>query len=243
MNSSANSPITKLTETSGLRRRPEQARRTNSDDIFDKIYADITTLRLKPGTKVSEVEIARKFDVSRQPVREAFIRLSNMGLLLVRPQRATVVKKISLKDIADSRFVRKAIEVEVARVACEKFNAANKVAFDENLAMQSIAVENNDFQAFKDLDAQFHKLLCLVADSELAYRTISESKLQVDRLCTFALSRRTEFNDVYQDHIKMCELLSEGDADGLVALMRLHLSRLDSTIAEATASNQDFFVE
>lgn len=243
MNNPANPTTTRISGVSGLLHRSEQIRRTNTDDIFDKIYADITTLRLKPGTKVSEVEIARQFDVSRQPVREAFIRLSNMGLLLVRPQRATVVKKISLKDIADSRFVRKAIEVEVVRVACEKFEDSHKAAFDENMALQTEAVENNDFQAFKDLDVQFHKLLCLVSGSELAFRTILESKLQVDRLCTFALSRRTEFKDVYQDHIKMFDFLQQGDADGLVALMRLHLSRLDSTIAEATASNQDFFVD
>lgn len=243
MNNSANPTATRFSGTSDQRQRSEQIRRTNTDDIFDKIYADITTLRLKPGTKVSEVEIARQFDVSRQPVREAFIRLSNMGLLLVRPQRATIVKKISLKDIADSRFVRKAIEVEVVSVASGKFDKSHEAAFDENLALQREAVENNDFQSFKELDSQFHKLLCLVADSELAYRTISESKLQVDRLCAFALSRRTEFKDVYQDHIKMYDFLKQGDADGLVALMRLHLSRLDSTIAEATASNQDFFVD
>ncbi len=243
MNSSANPKKTKKSGDSGQRNQFEQTRRTNTDDIFDQIYADITTLRLKPGTKVSEVEIARQFDVSRQPVREAFIRLSNMGLLLVRPQRATVVKKISLKDIADSRFVRKAIEVEVARVACEKFDASHHAAFEENLALQGEAVEDNDFQSFKELDAEFHRLLCLVADSEHAYRTISESKLQVDRLCAFALSRRTEFKDVYQDHVKMYGLLKTGDSDGLVALMRKHLSRLDSTVAEATASNQDFFVD
>lgn len=243
MNSSAKPRNSKKTSGSGPLPRSEQTRRTNTDDIFDSIYADITTLRLKPGTKVSEVEIARQFDVSRQPVREAFIRLSNMGLLLVRPQRATVVKKISLKGIADSRFVRKAIEVEVARVACENFNASHHAAFEENLALQSESVADNDFQSFKELDAQFHRLLCLVADSEHAYRTISESKLQVDRLCAFALSRRTEFKDVYQDHVKMYELLKQGDTDGLVALMRKHLSRLDSTVAEATSSNQDFFVD
>ena len=45
------------------------SRRTTTDDIFDQLYADITSLELKPGTKVSEIEIAKKFDVSRQPVR------------------------------------------------------------------------------------------------------------------------------------------------------------------------------
>ena len=66
-------------------------RRTNADDVFDYLHEQINLLKLLPGTRISEVEIADRFDVSRQPVREAFIRLSNLGLLLVRPQRATVV--------------------------------------------------------------------------------------------------------------------------------------------------------
>jgi len=67
----------------------EDDRQTAADGVFESLRNDIISLRLEPGTKLSEVEIAKQNDVSRQPVREAFIRLSNMNLLLVRPQRAT----------------------------------------------------------------------------------------------------------------------------------------------------------
>lgn len=217
------------------------SRRTTTDDIFDQLYADITSLVLKPGTKVSEIEIAKQFDVSRQPVREAFIRLSNMGLLQVRPQRATIVRKISLQEISDSRFIRTAIEVEVARAACARFSEEQVGEFEENLALQKRCVEKNDFMSFKVLDADFHRQLCYTAGCEMAYRSISEGKAQVDRLCTLSLTRGSEFEEVYQDHVDMYELLKKRDADGLVALTRRHLSRLDETIAEASASDEDYF--
>ena len=217
------------------------SRRTTTDDIFDQLYADITSLELKPGTKVSEIEIAKRFDVSRQPVREAFIRLSNMGLLQVRPQRATIVRKISLQEVSDSRFIRTAIEVEVAGAACAHFGDEHKNEFEENLAKQKLCVDQNDFMSFKVLDADFHRQLCYTARCEMAYRSISLGKAQVDRLCTLSLTRGTEFVQIYQDHVNMYELLKKGDADGLVALTRMHLSRLDSTIAEASASDEDFF--
>lgn len=216
-------------------------RRTTTDDIFDQMYADITSLHLKPGAKVSEIEVAKQFSVSRQPVREAFIRLSNMGLLLVRPQRATVVRKISLKEIADSRFIRQAIEVEVARVACEKFNESHREAFEANMAQQKQAVEAKDFSAFKALDAEFHQMLCITAGCELAHVRISEGKAQVDRLCTLAISQGSEVTQVYTDHVKIYEGIQRGDVDEVVETMRLHLSRLDKTIAEASASDEDFF--
>jgi DNA-binding GntR family transcriptional regulator len=49
----------------------------------------IVTLQLKPGQALSETEIAQRFRVSRQPVREAFIKLAEAGLIEVRPQRGT----------------------------------------------------------------------------------------------------------------------------------------------------------
>ena len=67
-------------------------RGTNADDVFDQLHSQIVSLEMLPGTRISEVEIASQFKVSRQPVREAFIRLANLDLLLVRPQRATEVR-------------------------------------------------------------------------------------------------------------------------------------------------------
>ena len=74
-------------------------RHTNADSVFERLHSDIVSLRLAPGTKLSEIEVAKRSDVSRQPVREAFIRLSDMNLLKIRPQKATVVRKISIREI------------------------------------------------------------------------------------------------------------------------------------------------
>src|SRR5690606_32607527 len=76
---------------------------------------DIVSMSLKPGDVISESDIAGRYGVSRQPLREAFIRLAQQGLLLIRPKRATVVKKISPDGVRQSRFIRESIEVEIVR--------------------------------------------------------------------------------------------------------------------------------
>ena len=58
---------------------------TSTDHIFQDLYARIMSLDLLPGTKLSETEVAKSFGYSRQPVREAFTRLANLNLLLLRP--------------------------------------------------------------------------------------------------------------------------------------------------------------
>ena len=117
----------------------QAVRRSAADEVFNKLHGDIVSLRLLPGTKLSESEIAKQCDVSRQPVREAFIRLNNKGLLTVRPQKATLVRKISIREILNARFIRTAVEVEVVRKACSSAVDVNFEQIDINLKEQSHA--------------------------------------------------------------------------------------------------------
>ena len=64
------------------------------------------SLELPPGTSISEKEIAEKLQVSRTPVREAFLRLSEDELLNVLPQRGTLVTLIDLEHVDEARFLQ-----------------------------------------------------------------------------------------------------------------------------------------
>src|SRR3546814_19850819 len=79
--------------------------------VFRELRSAIVMMRFRPGQALSEKEIADRFGVSRQPVREAFIKLSEAGLVSVRPQRGTYVVKISAGPVYDVRFVREEVEV------------------------------------------------------------------------------------------------------------------------------------
>ncbi len=92
-------------------------RRTTTDVVFDQLFEEITSLKLLPGTKLSEADVARRFGVSRQPIRDAFNRLCNLELLVIRPQKATKVRGFSMPHIAHARFIRLAVELEVIRRA------------------------------------------------------------------------------------------------------------------------------
>ena len=63
--------------------------RTVTDQIFELLYERVVNLSLPPGAKLSEAEVAAQMGVSRQPVRDAFYRLSQLGFIQIRPQRAT----------------------------------------------------------------------------------------------------------------------------------------------------------
>lgn len=216
-------------------------RRTTADEIFDQLQADIVAMRLPPGTKVSESEIAKQHGVSRQPVREAFIQLNNLGLLQVRPQKATLVRKISIQGILNSRFVRTAVEVEVMRKACKTAKEKDFEQFEINLKAQNRAARSNDAAKFHSLDYDFHHLICISADSEFAFATIAENKSQVDRLCMICLTNKESMLALIDDHSQIFDALRHRNIRSMIDLTRSHLSRLDSTLKTACEEHSEFF--
>src|SRR6476661_7669871 len=95
-----------------------------AEQVFRTLRTSIVTMRLTPATALSEQDIADRLKVSRQPVREAFIKLAEIGLVRVLPQRGTFVVKISAKAVTDARFVREAVECAIARRAAEGIGKA-----------------------------------------------------------------------------------------------------------------------
>ena len=114
-------------------------RQTTADQVFDALHAQIVSLKLTPGSRISEAQVAAEFGVSRQPVREAFNRLGAAGLLLIRPQRGTQVQKFSLAEIAAARFVRLAVELELISEAARRWTGDLAADFLRVLAAQADA--------------------------------------------------------------------------------------------------------
>jgi DNA-binding GntR family transcriptional regulator len=93
-----------------------------NQQIYRILRRDIVHCLIAPGTPLSEKEVSVRFNVSRQPVREAFIKLAENGLIQIRPQRGSYVNKISLSQVQNGCFVRQAIECAVVRRAASLIN-------------------------------------------------------------------------------------------------------------------------
>lgn len=216
-------------------------RLTTTEELFRQLKANIISLSLIPGSKISEVEVAKAYEVSRQPVREAFMRLGELNLLEIRPQRATRVRKISHQDLRNTRFVRAAIEVEVVRVACRVANQESLGAIHENLEKQELAVKAGDSDALHRLDYQFHNLISIAADCLPAFKIIAENKAHTDRVCMLELADAKGMREVLEGHTDIFDAIRTRDEDLAAAKTRSHLNHLDATVASACESYPDYF--
>jgi DNA-binding GntR family transcriptional regulator len=219
----------------------EVKRLTTTEEVFRRLRSDIISLELPPGAKISEVEIAKTCDVSRQPVREAFMRLGELNLVEIRPQRATRVRKISQQELCNTRFIRAAVEVEVVRVACSEASDEHLALLGENLKQQERAVDAKESDVLKELDYQFHNLICIAANRAAAFKTIAENKTHTDRVCTLELSDADGMAEVLVGHTAIFDAVCAGNEEEAVKATRHHLTHLDATLDLASENYPDFF--
>ncbi len=213
-----------------------------ANQVFEQLYQDIVSLKLLPGTKLSEAEVARKFGVSPQPVRDAFHRLSSIDLLYVRPQRATKVRGFSLSRIEKARFIRLAVELEVSRRACEIWDKPRAVTLQRNLEEQKRCVETVNPEGMQSLDYEFHRLICELGGCPGAYEAIRQQKQKMERLCALEYDRRVkELGSILDDHRSIAEALKTKSVERVLTVARRHLDGLDETIKYIHNTHIEFF--
>ena len=89
------------------------------DNIYDCLRSDILNCRLAPGDDMREQELAARYAVSRQPVRDALLRLEREHLVTVQPRQGYRVNPISMSDARDLLRFRLAVEPACVSEAIE----------------------------------------------------------------------------------------------------------------------------
>ncbi|MCB1332728.1 MAG: GntR family transcriptional regulator [Roseivivax sp.] len=194
---------------------------------------------MEPGTRISESEIATRYAVSRQPVREAFIKLAEDGLLEVRPQRGTFVCKISVDSVMDARFVREAIEADIVKALAADPDAALVRDLMAQIEEQRV-VAGRDSVAFIRLDERFHRTLAEGAGRSHAWRVVEGQKVQMDRVRHLA-TRRFPMAALVEQHGAIVHAIGRGDIAGAEQAMRLHLRAILTDLPEVVRDLPNFF--
>lgn len=204
---------------------------SETESVRQRLYAvlrqSIIQMQLAPGQALSEKEMADIFSVSRQPVREAFIRLSEVGLVEVRPQRGTFVVKISQRAVLEARFVREAVEIAVVRQATVKGLEGSVLdELHELIGRQHRCIAPHDSTRFYQLDERFHKTLSLGVGQHSAWKVIEEVRAQLDRVRYLSVPDTTPIARLVEQHVDILTAIEARDAAQAEQAMRRHLREI-----------------
>jgi GntR family transcriptional regulator, rspAB operon transcriptional repressor len=217
-------------------------RRQVSEQVYEALKKAIISLRLPPGTLISENRICRQIGVSRTPVRSAITRLVEDGLIEVFPQKGSLVAPIKLSAVRYNHFIRKALEIAVLRRASEVWTPELGARSRQILISQAAALTDGDFERFHELDEEFHRSFCLAADLGGVWSTIHIAKARVDRVHRLA-SGEGRLPLVVAEHHAILDALDAGDPEWAAERLDYHLERAPAIMETLIGSHEKYFVE
>ena len=200
---------------------------------FDKLVEAISAGEFQPGQRLSEADLARRFGISRGPLREALHRLE--GKLVTRRARLGVsVISLSQKELLDIFRIREALEGMSARLAAEARTDEDvsrlKQIVDKHRKIIGVSSKHREQQA---LDDRFHETIIKIADSrKLQAMLTSELYFQIQLYRTKMSALGSLTVRIVDEHDAIIEAIKARDGDGAENAMRAHIRAAMNTLLQ-----------
>ena len=182
------------------------SRTTLSGQVTERLRDGILAGLYSQGEQLNEAELARRFGVSRGPLREAMQRLIQDGLLENRPHRGVFVPELTDEDLADIYFAREAIETAALRrimAAGEAACVSRRLSIE--VERMVVALRVDDWDTVVEHDLRFHTQLVDSANSRRLSRMysvlIAETRLCLHMLVSGFAGRK----DFIEEHVALVE--------------------------------------
>lgn len=185
---------------------------TLSDKAYRALEEEIVTLRIPPGTVVSEAILSRRLGLGRTPVREALQRLAREGLVMILARRGIVVSDIDPVRQLRLLEARREIERLLARCAARRATARQRDQFREIVAGMDLAGTHNDDIAFMRLDRSFNALVLEAAENEFAASAMNLMNGLSRRFWYMHYRQAADLPLAARLHAAIARCIAEGDA-------------------------------
>lgn len=229
-------------------------KKATSDVVYHSLRDDILHLALPPGSAISEIETATKYNVSRTPVRDAFKALENEGLLEVRPHIGTFISYIDLNKVSDIVFVREVTEQSVLKILASSYTQPQMLKMRMALKEQENLLKNYSAQAdtpenrgkyatrFLKLDNDFHHLLFQLARKGAVWELLKSHSSHYERFRTLInWSENNMLHTLYEQHVSIVDAIAAKDYDRLSQIISLHIYSGFNGNLDIILQNADYF--
>ena len=188
--------------------------------VTDRLREEILQGRFKTGEKVREIPLAKRYQVSRGPVRDALLQLSQEGLLESIPNRGVRVGKVwdqkLIPVIAKVRFDLESFAISelIANPLDDFFDKIR-----QNLRLFKLACEDGEMPAVVQLDLQFHRLFL----RECGHAGLESVWLPLLGGMRLPYSRHKLLTESYFEHKQIADAIEQGDVAEATAALKKNI--------------------
>ena len=197
----------------------------SSDFIYSDILDRIISLKLSPGSKISENQICEEYNVSRSVIRHIFARLAQINFLTVYPQRGTYVNYIDLEYIRNALLIRLSIEKEILYRFMQKEDKSDIITkMKENMKQQEKFYHENEYLIeFKELDEEFHNYIIMSVENNAILSLINDHLLHISRWRNVYIKSGYKLSKLIDEHKSILEAIEANDTERALRCMNNHI--------------------
>jgi GntR family transcriptional regulator, carbon starvation induced regulator len=214
-----------------------QAGRTLASNVFERLRQDILECRLKPATRLRFADLRVRYGVGISPLREALMRLSSDGLVVLEDHRGFHVAPVSKAKLLDITFMRRELETKALVLGIQNADEqweARVVAAYHALARRSRPQRNGAMDPeWESRHRTFHFALVSGCGSEWLLRFRSILYDQWDRYRRLSIKYAQQDRDFMREHKELMEAALERDAEAAAYLMNKHIMMSTRLLLEA----------
>ena len=211
-----------VTGTAVFTARPD--RRKMTDWVCDELREAIVNLRLRPGEPLREAALAEKLGVSKTPLREAFARLEQEGLVETTSFKGAVVTGYSERDLQEIYELRALLEGEAARAAASHASDAAILALRRVVDRSRKLRDEGDLVGLADLLGQFDVIVFSQVTNERIGSLIENLRAHLTRIGKLTESIPGRVETSVEEHAAIVEAIVARDPDEAERLMRVHIA-------------------
>lgn len=212
---------------------------THSEKVRLALEQDIFSGAIAPGSSLDEEELARRFDVSRTPVREAILQLIESGMVEKRPRQGAVVTMTDVSDLIRQFEIMSELESICAKFSARRMTAEERTALKDVHDRSERAFSTGDSATYYALSRQFH---LLVIDGTHNKELIDMTNRLGSKLVPyrrFQLGYPGQSQSNLDDHRAILDAILTQDSERAADEFRKHTKVQGDILADYIAMNED----
>ena len=206
------------------------------DRLRESIEEEIATGKLLPGCHLDEVELAKQFQVSRTPIREALKLLLGEGLIEKRPRGGAVVARVTPQRLIEMFEVMAELEAMCASLAARRMSEDEFAAIEAAHAACGGAVTARDADAYFYANERFHYALYGASHNNFLFEQAAALQRKLRPYRRLQLRVRNRIQRSFDEHQAIVDALRDGDAERAVLSVRKHVIVQGERFADLVAS-------
>lgn len=197
-------------------------------EIIDLLRKEILSLKLKPGTIISETSLSDRFQLSRTPIRDILKQLSLMGYIDIYPKKGSIVSYIDLESVEQITYLRSAVEKEILKELSPNISLKGLHELKNLLTMQKDCIQREDnkedkMEEFMILDDAFHKTLFNLAGRSFLWDLIQQFNVHYIRYRRLHALKKEKLAQLQKEHEEILNCVVRGDIDKIDHLVYQHI--------------------